>query len=439
MRLLRDRLQALRALVPGSLTSPAALQAYQGRRLARLVRHAWESVPYYRRLFELNGLDPESVRGLDDLSRIPISGKEEYQRAGPDQRVSRHYRNARCFERRTSGSTGQPTVIRCTWFEESLVSALRAKAFWAQGVRPWHRVARVKLEVASRRPPGWVAALSRFRLPRQAVISCLLPPAEVLHRLVEFDPHVIMSFPELLALVADLATCGTLPHLRLAVVGGETVTPQALARIRRAFPVPVVQGYASHEFGQIAWECPRGLLHVCGGSVIVEVLSDGRPVGEGQVGEIVATALHSFAMPFIRYRLGDLVRVGPASCPCGRQGMTLQQVEGRLADYLVLPDGRLVHPFQVIGGVRDAFSWIAQYQIIQEEANRVRFRLRCLGTPEPAQLDWLRRRLGEVLGSGVHIEIEPVAEIVPASSGKYRVCRSLVWERMRQGGGISSR
>jgi phenylacetate-CoA ligase len=429
MNLLADRLETLWSLLPPGLESPEGMRSYQARRLRRLVRHAWESVPYYRRLFDEHGLDPESVQGLDDLSRIPMSTRETYQQAGPERLLSRRHHQARLFQRRTSGSTGKPVTIRCTWFEESLVSALRAKAFWAQGVRPWHRVARVKLALSSRRSPGWVAWLSRLRVPPQAVIDCLLPPREILRRLEGFNPHVIMSFPGVLAQVAELAPHGAFPHLRLVHVGGETVTPQALDRIRRGLGVAVRQGYASHEFGQIAWECVQGLLHVCSEAVIVEVLSEGRPVGEGQAGEVVATALHSFAMPFIRYRLGDLARLGPSPCPCGRLGMTLQEVAGRMADYLVLPDGRLVHPFQVIAAFRDAFEWIAQYQIVQETATRVRFRLRCLQPPDAGRLDWLRRRLTEILGPEVSIEIEPDAEIAPAPSGKYRVCRSLVWEQ----------
>ncbi|GAB4220129.1 MAG: phenylacetate--CoA ligase family protein [Acidobacteriota bacterium] len=439
MILLADRLDALRSLAPSALDFLDDLRSYQDRRLRRLVRHAWESVPYYRRLFEEHGLDPESVQGIEDLSRIPMSTREDYQQAGPDRLLSRRHRRSRLFQRSTSGSTGKPVTIRCTWFEESLVSALRAKAFWAQGVRPWHRVARVKLALSPRRPPGWVAWLSRLRVPPQAVIDCLLPPGEILQRLEKFRPHVIMSFPEVLAQAAELVRPGAFPRLGLVLVGGETVTPQALDRIRRGLGVAARQGYASHEFGQMAWECPQGLLHVCGEAVLVEVLSDGRPVEEGQAGEVVATALHSLAMPFIRYRLGDLARLGPSRCPCGRPGMTLQEVAGRMADYLVLPDGRLVHPFQVIGSFRDAFTWIAQYQIVQETATRVRVRIRCLQPPDAGRLEWFRKRLVEVLGPEVCIKIEPDAEIAPAPSGKYRVCRSLVWEQRSSASESSAR
>ncbi len=96
------------------------------------------------------------------------------------------------------------------------------------------------------------------------------------------------------------------------------------------------------------------ILHFLRGLTTLSVNSglgftkDGRPAAPGERGEVVLTALHSFAMPFIRFRLGDIVTKGDSHCACGQPFATIRSVQGRMFDYFPLPDGRLVHPYEII-------------------------------------------------------------------------------------------
>jgi len=228
---------------------------------------------------------------------------------------------------------------------------------------------------------------------------------------------------------------------RLVITAGEVLTPRLRRQIGESFQSPVFEMYSSHELGTAAWQCPRaGTLHVADDAVIVEVLKDGRPAAPGEAGEVVVTRLHGFAMPFIRYRLGDLVTQGDARCPCGAPFSTILTVQGRMLDYFPLAGGRLLHPYEVVAVVLErAKPWLGQYQLTQERANRVVLRVVPLSTPSPAEVAELEQSVRATLGPGIEFRALLVEDIALEGNGKFRVSRSLVasdydgldWERRR--------
>jgi phenylacetate-CoA ligase len=159
-----------------------------------------------------------------------------------------------------------------------------------------------------------------LRLYPRTVVDALAPSDEIAAALARLRPDVITGYPGVLDGVARaLSARGDgAPRPRLIVAGGEVLTPAARERIGRAFGTTVREIYGSHECPLIAWECGRGHgLHVWDPGVVLEVVRDGRAAFPGESGEVVLTALHSFAMPFIRYVLGDVVVAGETPCPCG--------------------------------------------------------------------------------------------------------------------------
>jgi len=169
-----------------------------------------------------------------------------------------------------------------------------------------------------------------------------------------------------------------------------------------------------------------GALHTCDDSTIVEVLVDGHPAAPGERGEVVLTALHSFAMPFVRYALGDLVTQGDAACECGQPFATIRAVQGRMFDYFPLPDGRVVHPYEIIAILGKTAPWIREFQLVQERTDLVRLRLVPSAAPTAAELAALESAVGAFLGAAVSVRVETVAEIRLEPNAKLRVCRSLV-------------
>jgi phenylacetate-coenzyme A ligase PaaK-like adenylate-forming protein len=132
-------------------------------------------------------------------------------------------------------------------------------------------------------------------------------------------------------------------------------------------------------------------------------------------------------MPLIRLNLGDLAVAGQACCSCGLPFSTMSQLQGRIIDYIPLPDGRRLHPFEILNSlVLAAGSWLAEYQIVQLQMDQIRI----LAVPcRPATNDEMARLLAvlqEVVGGTVQVQIEQVPRLPRDAAGKLHLCRSLL-------------
>jgi phenylacetate-CoA ligase len=160
-----------------------------------------------------------------------------------------------------------------------------------------------------------------------------------------------------------------------------TLHPAVRELVERVFRAPVFDHYGSRETNGIAGECDHHQgLHVSALTYRFELLrADGTPCGPGELGEVVLTSLVNYAMPLIRYRIGDMAEWAEQPCSCGRAWPLLRAVQGRVTDNFVAGDGTLVHGayFRHLFFFRD---WIRKFQIVQEAQDRVRFRI-VLRTP----------------------------------------------------------
>ena len=259
---------------------------------------------------------------------------------------------------------------------------------------------------------------------RNLHLSLAEAPQTLLERLRAFRPDIVTGYPGVLTRLAAEAEATPLDGIgpRLVLTHSEVLTPAMRTRIRSGWRAPVYEDYASHETRLIAWECPAGGgLHTCDDAVILEVLRDGHPVGMGERGEVVVTALHSYAMPFIRYRLGDIVTRGEESCACGLPFAKIRTIQGRMLDFFRLPGGRLVHPYEIIDGIEnDRIEWIRQHQLVQERIDQIVLSFVPVGDVRPARIAEFERFATGVVGPGVEICVQPVSEIAPGEGDKFR-------------------
>jgi phenylacetate-CoA ligase len=412
-----------------------AIRAFQDAQLRRLVTHAAERVPRYRRLFAAHGVRPGDVRGVDDLGRLPMTERREIQASAAEDLVAGGIDPERLIVRRTSGSSGRPILIRRSRIERHLGTLVRLRIMRDLGVGPSDRRAGVGLgqlgHPHTRRledlPRRIVQALGVYR---STTVNCRLDPEAIADALARIGPDVIFGYPGALLRVAQAVARrprhGLAP--RLVLTGAEVLAPGMRQQIAEGLRARVLDWYGSHEVGMIAWECRRaGGYHVWAPGVALEVLVDGRPAAPGETGEVVVTSLHSFAMPFIRYRLADLVVQGDPACACGAPFATLREIRGRRLDYFELPDGRGLHPYALtLRLLDDAAPWLGQYQFTQEARERIALSIVPVREPSPAELAHVRRGLDEALGAGVDVQIRLVADIPLGDNGKFRVVRSLV-------------
>jgi phenylacetate-CoA ligase len=422
---------ALRRLWLHPSAERATIERFRNRQLRRLIRHAYASVPHYRDLLDRHGIRPEDIRSVDDLAAVPVTSRRELQARTAREVVARDVDPARLIVRRTSGRSGQPLSIRRTWFEERLLGGFRWRALHAMGWRPTDRHAEIE-EVGPTHPHDSQfvhRALQGIGLCRQARIHALQAPDAIRRALRAFGPDIVTGYAGALTRVAQTlsdADRATL-RVRFAATHSEVLTPQMRQQIATGFAAPVYEIYDCNECNMIAWQCVcSGALHVCDDAVVVEILADGRPVAPGERGEVVVTSLHSFAMPIIRYRLGDIATRGRATCPCGQPFSTLHRIQGRMADYFPLPGGRLLHPYEIVAIVGNATPWLREYQLTQEREDVVVLHVVPWGTPSASEVDDLRARVAAILGGDVTLRLEIVAALRVEPNAKFRVCRSMV-------------
>ncbi len=131
--------------------------------------------------------------------------------------------------------------------------------------------------------------------------------------------------------------------IKAAFTKSEVLDNPTRKLIKDSLGVDVFDGYSAREPGPIAWECPtHSGYHVNIDSIVLEILRDGEPVSNGEMGEVHVTCLWRRATPIIRYHLGDLATPLEDKCPCGRGLPLIKNIQGKILDMDVSPDGRLI-------------------------------------------------------------------------------------------------
>lgn len=412
----------------GRSPSRERIDAFRERRLRCLIRHAYENVPYYHDVMRDRGLRPDDIRGVADLPKLPLLTRRAVQATPPERMLAEGADPKRLMGIASSGSMGRKVTVYRTPAEFLMLGAVHKRSDRGQGRSPRLRLANVGVDRGEADLPV-VKALMALGFFRMRTIECRQEPERIIEQLRAYRPDMVASFPTILARVAEIVGPGGLADLRVksVVLGGETVSPAARARVKRAFDAPVYETYGSVEFFTMAWECPEsGQLHVNDDSVILEVLRDDRPAREGETGEAVVTNLHQFAMPLIRYAVGDLVVQGSGRCPCGSAYSTIQKVQGRSLDYFPLPDGRRVHHLELVVPMVLGSEWIGQYRQTQERPDRFVLEIEPLAAPTKDQIDFVRRHYESVLGPRIDLRIELVDRMPLDPNGKFRTSRPFV-------------
>jgi phenylacetate-CoA ligase len=411
--------------------SRAELTAFQDARLRRLLVHAYERVPYYRKLFDRYRLHPRHIRGTMDLDLIPLTSKQDLRDLPLSDVVARDVDPARLVVVRTNGSTGEPFVVRRTQLEQSFHAVFRYRWRRELGLRLRERIAVVGLLPIQPPRRGLGSRVTEgLGIHPSIRIDGMQQPAAVVRQLEEFGPQMVVGPPGMLCRVAEhlLATGREDLRPRLLVTGGEVLTSVMRRRLTEAFGVVPTETYASHECPFLGWECPvTGEIHTCDDASIVEVLREGRPAERGGEGEVVVTNLHAYAMPFIRYRLADVATRGDEQCSCGKPFSTIRALRGRVIDYFPLPDGRVLHPYRILERfMPDVEPWILQYQMVQDRPNRIVLDLVPKSPEAPLLQQRIQQSASSLLGPGIEFQVRLVSEIPLGPGGKFRHSRSVV-------------
>ena len=395
----------------------------QLRDLNSLLEHAKRHVPFYRD----DDRVPGRLSSLDQLDTLPILSKSIIREAQEDL-LSDDPGQARWWKA-TGGSTGQPLRFAHTPLSHEWRTAMSLRGYaWAMAP-PGSRQAYIwGVPTAARSSTQRrKEALHRW-IERKQLYNCFsfTPDAmrECLAGMKRFRPDVIIAYTNAVYELARFIDAEGLqpPKVRAILCAAEKVHPTQRETIAATFGCDVFDTYGSREFMLIASECPEHhRLHVSMENLIVEVVDEaGHAVPAGETGRLLITDLHNFAMPFIRYEIGDLARRGSGACPCGRQLQVLDDIVGRSLDVIRTRDGRTV-PGELIPHVMKDFPSIRRYQLVQEAVDDIRLHLVCEDTDFPTLKAQVAAKLDELIEGHLDVAIERVDHIATTPSGKHRV------------------
>lgn len=418
------------------------LQARSEMRLATLLKHASENVPYYRDLYRQLGLRSDSLRDTHDLKALPTFTKSDYRNRDPGSFRAANVDPGLLIERTTSGSTGEPFQFS---LDRRAVPIIFASHLFYDSwcdLGPFDRYVRIVAPAATqmRLTPSTASLkgamtgrLLEFyeRLTQERIFTWEVDSQSarnIWRRIEDFRPKFVMGYTSTLAGLAhelhqnDLR----LTHpVRGVITIAETLTPNRRKSIEDYFNAPIINRYGLRELGswsaQSCQESPD-LFHVNTELVVCETLrEDGKPCEFGERGRIVLTDLHNFARPFIRYDTGDFAIATEGQCGCGRGFPLLGPIEGRSVECLRTPSGAEISP-AVLGHFlfvhHDHVEAVQHYQLVQEALDRVRL----LVVPGANWNDERRARLqadlAQLMGTGMEVNVDTVVEIPAERSGK---------------------
>ena len=366
-----------------------AIRAYQEDLLRKQIAYLASHSPYYKRLFAKEGIDPESIRTIDDLQRVPFTEKADLQR---------HNDDFLCVPREdivdyitTSGTLGDPVLFGCTEAD------LQRLAYW-MGIR--------RMGASIIRVGNGIPELQWDTIQRLHPTAIMCVPSFIL-RLIEYaEQHHIDYRHSSIRKIIGIGEGLRDQQFQLNLLG---------QRIHDKWPeVELYATYSSTEMSATFSECE----HACGGHVhpeliIVEIVGeDDQPVEDGQPGEIVITTLGVEGMPLLRFRTGDIAAKVTAPCACGRNSYRLTPLIGRKHNMIKLK-GTTIYP-PAINDVLDNTDFVGNYVVVVRPSDagtdevivRISLKPHTLSSEEAVKTlkDHFRSRL----------RVAPLVEILPA-------------------------
>ena len=402
------------------------LEEYRDRRVRAIVRYAYENVPFYHSLFRKTGIKPSDITCFRHLSRLPVVRKDDLRSNMADV-ISKKYRCEDLKEVRTSGSTGKPFGIYLAQREDEFRKAKHLRANIAVGQRPRDRWVITAPPHRSEEVTRFQRLFGFFAFTPVSALDDIGSQLDVIERL---DPDVLDGFSNSLVFLAkEVEKRGVSPiQPRLIIGGADLISKSSRALVEKVFDAPFFDQYACIELERLAWQCKEKQgYHIDVDSVVMQFVDEeGAEVAPGERGEIVCTSLFNYAMPFLRYAVGDVgVSDEDVDCACGRTLPLMKVVEGRKDSFVLLPDGRVVAPL-VFGWIMEFFKfykYVEHYRIIQKKVDLFKVLVkRRVGDFRDAEFETellanMRKMLG--VGDSVGFDVELVEEIPLDKSGKF--------------------
>lgn len=402
------------------------LKQEQEKQLKGILNFSYKNVLYYHSLLKRLKLKPNDVKKIEDLEKLPILTKEIIKQNWEGFKPI-NLSNMKYYEGYTGGSIGTPFKYRMSNNDYFLSVSIKYRD-WSYGgysladktlfmggssIVPNNKF---KYKRRIHEIIKNIKFTSSFDMSDQELKSYV----EVLNK---FKPNFIYGYPSSIYFFAKWIEENNI-KLSVNLKGIFTTSEKLFSYMRKVikeiFNCEVHDAYGLNDGGVSAFECfEHNGLHIDTERSILEVVDgDGNQLEMGK-GEILATSLYNYAMPFIRYDTGDVGYLTDEVCSCGRNYKLLKELVGRSVDFLITPEGKNVHGWFFLYIFWEHCKGIKEYQVVQEKIDKIVIKIVPEESFDEKQLDEIRTIIRK-RSEGWNIEFKFVDKIKRTEAGKYK-------------------
>lgn len=399
-------------------------EEYQMRQLEKLLKHAYENVEYYRKVFDERGLKPKDIQNFYDLKQLPYLTKEIIEN-NLSSLIAKNYSKRMLKYVTTGGSTGLPLGF---YVDKHIGNARE----WAFITNQWSRVGydihgKNKCVILRGDIPlrgvyeytGGNLILSSFQLTEENM-------KEYIKMIENFNPDFIQAYPSSISILVDFILENNIKlkinNLKAVLCASENLYDFQRKKINEVFKVRVYSFYGHTEHCCLGGECEKSsYYHLFSEYGYTEIINEnGEDVKEeNEMGEIVATGFNNYVIPFIRYRTGDIAVNTNEECECGRKYKLIKRVQGRVQEFFIDEKENLVIFTWADEPIWHVKHKIKAYQYVQNELGKVILNIECKDKLIDIEINQIKEEFLKYYPN-FSIEINEVEHIKRTGRGKFK-------------------
>ncbi len=410
----------------------------------KMVRYAYENTPFYKELYDKDKVSLEDIQRPEDARYLPILTKKMLQE-NLEKLTSTACMESQRLQDASGGSTGKPTIF---YMDKNTIH-MRFAAFlffdqwtdWKIGEKVayfWGADRDLDVNFFRKVDSDYLKDLKahlveKFVWRQYTLNSFSITESKMFdfaRRLRRIKPELIVAYTNSAYQFAKYLKENRINDIspKGIVCSAETLTEEKRNLIEEVFNCKVLNRYGSRETGLIASECKaQEGLHINASDLFVEIDNSRVPNNTDGSGEVIVTDLNNFVMPMIRYNMEDLATPVDKICSCGRGLPLIGKVKGRTSDFIVHPDGRLIHG-EFFSHAFYHIPGISQFQIKQNKLNLIEIVIVPNQYYTLEDKKKIMHNLQETMGSEVEIQLNEVKEIPMPPSGKFQFAISNIVE-----------
>ena len=401
--------------------SSAEINEFKNEQFLRIVRHAYDTVPFYRELYDRYGVNLRSIHGLHDIAYLPVISKADVFSAGKSILSSKYnLKSPNLLVGLTSGSTGTPLRVYKTHYSQSYQFAI----WWRHRARFGSQPSDSRITFGARVPYITTGIPSNpligSPLWRRYYLNTSYVNTHNIHQIFSvlqsksFD--LFEGYPSSIEFIAHLLAEADLRLTnfpRFIFTGSDQLFDSFAKSWLNVYSSKVSQTYGMAEFASNMSQCQYNVFHEdfeCGHIEAVSII-------DSLSKRLILTGWANPVMPFIRYDIGDTAIPFKGKCSCGRESSAFTSLSGRSEDFILTEDGRK------ITGMNQVIEYavnVSQVQIVQTSCNSVVFKI--VPTPEfiSSNLDRMIREFNLRANYSLKCSYEICDQLITSDSGKYK-------------------